>query len=643
MPIETNRATTLPVDTSAPQPVSMSSTRQRNLTWWLVLLLVWASSALYTAKLLKRGWVPHDEGTIGQSAERVLDGQLPHRDFDDPYTGGLSYLNALAFRLLGTNSASPRIVLFLFFLGFVPAMYAIASRFASPLGAGGVTLLSVAWSLPNYTAAVPSWYGLFFAVFGTGAVLRYLETDRRYWLFLAGLCGGLSFLFKLSGIYFIAAVLLLLVFRELCTSPEVQRGTLAGERIYSIFLKASFAVFIAALFNLIRPNFSVAGVIEFGLPGVALVALCLSRDWKRAPAASARRFGTLFQILLPFAVGVALPIVIFLVPYIRSGSLSDFFRGVFLLPTRRFGYAARIPTDFGLNRIIAISVFTVLLVAAAYLRKPLGWPTRALLLLGLALVLIGSTRSSGLYEFAWDPLPTLIPFTVLAGALLLGRPKNFCALSAMRQQQIMLLLSVAALCSLIQVPFTIAVYFCYVAPLLVLALLALFSTRPRSSRFILASLLVFYIAFAVFRSTPTFLSQMGIQYLPDGQTYHINLARAGGLRVYPEQGHEYDQLIPLVQEHAAGSSFVYCAPDCPEVSFLAGLRDPTRTLFDFFDEPAGHTQRVLRAIDSHGVKVVAILTVPDFSKPMPADLRTALRERFPEYTRIGRFEARWRQ
>src|SRR5207253_2745211 len=206
------------------------------------------------------------------------------------------------------------------------------------------------------------------------------------------------------------------------------------------------------------------------------------------------------------------------------------------------------------------------------LRKPLGWPTRALLLLGLALVLIGSARSSGLYEFAWDPLPTLIPFTVLAGALLLGRPKTFCALSNTRQQQIMLLLSVAALCSLIQVPFTIAVYFCYVAPLLVLALLALFSTRPRSSRFILASLLVFYIAFAVFRSTPTFLSQMGIQYVP-----------------------------------------------------------------------AGHTQRVLRAIDSHGVKVVAILTVPDFSKPMPADLRTALRERFPEYTRIGRFEARWRQ
>src|SRR6266852_3882316 len=85
---------------------------------WLMLLLVWVVSGLYTAALLQRGWVPHDEGTIGQSAERVLDGQLPHRDFDDPYTGGLSYLHALAFSALGTNSASTRILLCLFFLGF---------------------------------------------------------------------------------------------------------------------------------------------------------------------------------------------------------------------------------------------------------------------------------------------------------------------------------------------------------------------------------------------------------------------------------------------------------------------------------------------------------------------------------------------
>src|SRR5437588_5714567 len=185
-----------PRSTPAPCPA-------QDLKWWLVLLWVWAVSGLYTAHLLKRGWVPYDEGTLGQSAERALQGQLPHRDFDDPYTGGLTYLNALAFSTLGTNSASPRIVMFIFFMAFVPAVYAIASRFTSPVGAGGATLLSVAWSMPNYSAALPSWYNLFFAVFGAAAGLRYLETNRRWWIFLAGLCGGVSCLFKIVGLYFV--------------------------------------------------------------------------------------------------------------------------------------------------------------------------------------------------------------------------------------------------------------------------------------------------------------------------------------------------------------------------------------------------------------------------------------------------------
>jgi hypothetical protein len=72
-------------------------------------------------------------------------GELPHRDFDLGYTGGQSYLNAFALWLLGTNLATLRIVLFIFFLAWVPAVY--ASRFVSPLGAGAATLLAVAWSV----------------------------------------------------------------------------------------------------------------------------------------------------------------------------------------------------------------------------------------------------------------------------------------------------------------------------------------------------------------------------------------------------------------------------------------------------------------------------------------------------------------
>src|SRR5216684_7621997 len=90
----------------------------------LIFLIVWFFSIAYVAGNLRRGWVPHDEGILGQAAERVLQGEMPHRDFNDPYTGGLSYLDGAAFRLFGVNLLVLRYVLFGFFLAWVPAVYA---------------------------------------------------------------------------------------------------------------------------------------------------------------------------------------------------------------------------------------------------------------------------------------------------------------------------------------------------------------------------------------------------------------------------------------------------------------------------------------------------------------------------------------
>ena len=56
------------------------------------------------------------EGTLAQSAERILAGELPHRDFVERYTGGLSYLNAFAFRVFGVQLLAMRYALFVAFI-----------------------------------------------------------------------------------------------------------------------------------------------------------------------------------------------------------------------------------------------------------------------------------------------------------------------------------------------------------------------------------------------------------------------------------------------------------------------------------------------------------------------------------------------
>ena len=66
---------------------------------------------VYLGWQFANGWIAHDEGLIGHTAERTLKGEIPHVQFQDVYTGLLSHLNAITFRLLGMSLASLRIPL----------------------------------------------------------------------------------------------------------------------------------------------------------------------------------------------------------------------------------------------------------------------------------------------------------------------------------------------------------------------------------------------------------------------------------------------------------------------------------------------------------------------------------------------------
>src|SRR6266436_4345911 len=235
----------------------------------LIFLIVWLSSVAYMACNLNRGWAPEDEGILGQAAERVLHGEMPHRDFNDPYTGGLSYLDAAAFRILGTNLISLRIVLLAFFILWVPAIFAAAREFSGPYASAAVALAAVAWSVPNYSAAMPSWFCLFFATFGTLALLKYIRKPRIELLILAGLCGGLSILIKTPGLYFVAGALLFFVYPE---QSLAQMGGPSNERCYAYFcfVVVSLALFITAICKLVLTTDGWGEFFHFVYPGAAI-------------------------------------------------------------------------------------------------------------------------------------------------------------------------------------------------------------------------------------------------------------------------------------------------------------------------------------------------------------------------------------
>ncbi len=93
----------------------------------------------------------------------------------------------------------------------------------------------------------------------------------------------------------------------------------------------------------------------------------------------------------------------------------------------------------------------------------------------------------------------------------------------------MLLFSVLAMTSLVQFPFSAPIYFCYAAPVLILAANALFALIPTlPTHLVLGVLMVFYLLFVLWRVTPAFVYNMGFSATPHVQTVLLNLPAGSG-------------------------------------------------------------------------------------------------------------------
>jgi len=134
---------------------------------------------------------------------------------------------------------------------------------------------------------------------------------------------------------------------------------------------------------------------------------------------------------------------------------------------------------------------------------------------------------------------------------------------------------------------------------------------------------------------------MGNIYAPDIQKATLALPRVGPLRIDSIDAKEYTDLARIVLEHARGP-YLYCTPDCPEVYFLFGFKNPGRTLFDFFDERTDRTARILAGLRGHNVNLVVLNRIPTFSGQVPNDLKAALEQEFPNHAATLRFDVRWR-
>jgi hypothetical protein len=549
---------------------------------------------------------------LGQSADRVLHGALPHVDYEESYTGALTWLYAAAFKVRGVDLLNVRWLLLGAACVALILTYAIARRFVPPAGAAVATWVALVWSFPNYFAGLPSWWLLVCALWCAFAFMRYGETAQIGYLAVAGLAAGLAVTIKQTGLYVAVALFTSIVY---AVGPP--------------FLGKVIAPLTAALPAVaLGPRIAQAEGVYLFLPVLACSAALFMSP------ASSRPAGTTRGWLAPMAVAglaAAAPVVVLLAPYLMRHRLWDFVNGAILAPQKRLAFASMSMPPAWLivtaAPLVAIAFFEPVrrMVARSKAASIAVW----IAAIGLPAAALWNTTA---YQAIWQ--------STRAFAALL--PIGICwRITSERQQaeagHAVLFMSASLLSwlSLNQFPFAAPIYFMYAAPVAVLAALAIardVGTLGRKTMLPWAAMLVL---FGVLSANRGYIQNLGVEHQRSAFDTPLDLPRAH-LQVGDGDAHVYRTLVSLVGSHFHGGQLV-AGPDCPEVYFLTGLVSPSGALFEFFSGAGEEdASRWLRA------DVIVVNHEPWFSPKVSDGLMADLRREFPMGERTGRFEIRWR-
>ena len=530
----------------------------------------------------------------------------------------------------GVHAGGSWLGVFLFFVAWVPAVYYVALRFTPPLAAGLVALLAIAWSFPNYEAAMPSWYNLFFATFGAAALLRYLDVRLRRWLFIAGGCGGISILIKVIGFYYIAGVLLFLAFLEQSDGDNEQQGTERNSWGYRVFSACALLAFLGTLIYVLHRRLAAGEFYHFLLPSLAVVGMILLGE-RKAGRGTGERFAALLRLVIPFICGAAIPIVVFLIPYALAGSVGGFFSGVASSAiTHAIGLAEARPAPP--QYIVAVLPLAVLLAAGMYWNQFQGRVVGAAVALLAVVVVVRATRSAAVYSGVWFSAAMLTPVVVAAGVASILALRSRDVVAKLQRERLALLVALAATCTLVQYPFPVPIYLCYALPLTLLALAAIVTTvRKQRGTYVLASLVGLYLAFAVVGMIPLHIAEYSHVV---GHRDVLRVPR-GGLQIEDEP---FFEGLTIFLQQRAPNGLMYAGNFCPELYFLTGLKNVTR------DDNGAPPEEVLKALQSTDVKLVVLFESPYFpSAQTSPEVRAEVIRRFPHSRMAGVFHVFWRE
>lgn len=591
------------------------------------------------------GMFPHDEGQYGQSAVRILAGELPHRDFHEMYSGGLSYWHALLFWLFGEQLIVLRRALVILAMPAVLAAYAIALRFtASSTLAAIVAVASVTGMIGTNHAAAPTTYMTVLSVSVVWLLIKDAEAgDDDLWrIMLVGVLCGITIAIKITGLFTLAAAGLAITFhgteqRSSATSRTGDSGS-AGwlEHLYR-WAVASAAIGAAPLLVAAHPTVNSLGY--FAMPTVAMGVALLGAGHRFDPWKLALRHAFLCG-------GVLAAVLIFLTPWIAAGALGDLLEGLFVRPRIRLDSSAYYPPPSWVFLPFALPPMAACLGTRLMIPlRQMAWTgvgsTIVLLATGLLtrqpVGAIAPTILAAMDGWRWLPA---VGCPTMAWLLVRGEKQERLA-----NEGGFAVAAMTAFIALNQYPFAHSIYFLFVWPFISLLIIAIgrhaagvqskveSEGERRASSLLPAVIIVSgFVIFCFLR-----FGLWGVVV----ETRFSPQASAGkqlsGLIVPRSIADEYLQLTALLNQVLRPDQTVLAGPDSPDVYFFTGRRNPTPVMYDMFISRDEHALMLHGLVRANDIGAVIVNTLPAFSEPWSEEVGQPLVQHMRRQTQIGKF------
>jgi hypothetical protein len=527
-----------------------------------------------------RFWWPVDEGVYAYVAQRLLAGDVLHRDLVDLHGGYVNLLHALALRVFGEDLLSLRYPLAVLTL----AQSLLAALLLRPRGvwqAAVAALVATGVSFIQFLNPSANWYALF-VVFLTVWMLTRIDPARLTDVMVIGFLLGLCFLIRqLSGVFVAMGVLTwLLVNAE------------AGAR-KPYLARALLAVMMLGLTGYLLSKGSIVALLIFGLWPLALLLHALRRV--RADDK------TVARLVLGLAAGALLAFAPLALYHGIEGSLAAWLDDILFVALLIHG-----------QEFIGRSSFGLLLIGG--LQGLTAWRDPAAVLNGILwLALLAATP--------------LLGWIVLRDALRGGR-------AALAHPLPILSLFFALVAAHYQIP--IYLWFA-ISPVLVALLWCGGERHARLSG--VAALLLSAIAVYFQAGQPV---SRGLAGIVKGERVVLDapegMARA---RLHMERADQrvYGALLNRIAAEARPGEALFALPMDPELNFLAGRPAPVR----YYGTPLGLRSEsdvadTLRRLAEASPLFVVHRREDKYLTPLSEKLLAEIRRRDPVPEIFGPFE-----